>query len=387
MKYIPYSHQCIDSGDIREVVKALKSDWLTQGPKIKEFEDSLCKYAGAKYAVVVSSGTAALHLACLAAGIKKGNEVITSPVTFVASANAVLYCGAKPVFADVQSDTININPLEISKKITKRTKALIPVHFTGHPCELSEIKAIAKKNKLLIIEDATHALGAEYKGAKIGSCKYSDMVVFSFHPVKSITAGEGGAVLTNNRNFYEKLLMLRNHGITKDKKIFNNSKILIDGAGEWYYEMQDLGFNYRITDFQCALGISQLKKIDSFIKQRRQIGQIYNGELSKLNDIVLPVEKNNVKSSYHLYAIRLRNPKIRKRVYEQLRKEKIFTQVHYIPVHLQPYYRKMFGYEENSYPVAENYYNRALSLPIYPGMTKREIEHVIDKITAALRKY
>ncbi|RLJ01480.1 MAG: UDP-4-amino-4,6-dideoxy-N-acetyl-beta-L-altrosamine transaminase, partial [Candidatus Aenigmatarchaeota archaeon] len=235
-KYIPYGHQWINNDDIKEMIKVLKSEWITQGPKVKEFEEALCEYTGAKYAVAVSSGTAGLHIACLAAGIKEGDEVITSPITFVASANCILYCGGTPVFVDVQEDTINIDPEEIEKKITKKTKAIIPVHFAGHPCDLEEIHSIAKKYGLIIIEDACHALGAEYKGSKIGSCKYSNMTIFSFHPVKSITTGEGGAVLTNNKKLYKKLLMLRNHGITKERKSF-----IYEYEGPWYYETQFLG--------------------------------------------------------------------------------------------------------------------------------------------------
>jgi UDP-4-amino-4,6-dideoxy-N-acetyl-beta-L-altrosamine transaminase len=328
MKKIPYGHQYIDTEDVREVAKVLKSDWLTQGPKIREFESSLCKYTGVKYAVVVSSGTAALHIACLTAGISPGDEVITSPITFVASANCVLYCGGKPVFADIEYDTVNIDPGEIEKNITKRTKAIIPVHFAGHPCDLEKVRDIAKKYNLTVIEDAAHALGAEYKGFKIGSCRYSDMTIFSFHPVKSITMGEGGAVLTNKKDLYEKLLMLRSHGITKDRATMKKSD------GPWYYEMQCLGFNYRATDFQCALGLSQLKKIDKFIEQRRRIAEIYKKELSKAKEIKLPVQSREVKSAWHLYPIRIDDSKVtRKGVFKYLLRNGIGVQVHYIPVH------------------------------------------------------
>jgi len=305
MKNIPYGRQFVNQSDIRAVVSVLKSDWLTQGAKIKKFEDALCKYTGAKYAVAVSSGTAALHIACLTAGIREGDEAITTPITFAASVNCVLYCGGKPVFADVQKDTVNIAPEEIKTKITKKTKAIIPVHFAGHPCNLEEIKDIAKRHNLLVIEDAAHALGAEYKSSKIGSCKYSDMAIFSFHPVKSITTGEGGAVLTNNKKFYEKLLMMRSHGITKKNSEFRaqNPKT----AGGWYYEMQYLGFNYRITDFQCALGISQLKKLDKFIKARQIIAKKYNKLFEDNCFFDLPVERDDIVSSWHLYPIRLKD--------------------------------------------------------------------------------
>ena len=282
---MPYGRQYIDSTDIKKVVNVLKSDWITQGPKVKEFENALCNYTGAKYAVVVSSGTAALHIACLAAGIKEGDEVITSRITFAASANCILYCKGKPVFADIQEDTVNIAPEEIKKKITKKTKAIIPVHFAGHPCELDTISAIARNYKLLMIEDAAHALGASYKGKKIGCCKHSDMATLSFHPIKSITTGEGGAVLTNRKDLYERLRIFKNHGITKDRSIMHS----LDGP--WYYEMQELGYNYRITDFQCVLGISQLKKIDQFIQKRREIVQRYNEAFMDVEKIITPTEK------------------------------------------------------------------------------------------------
>jgi len=372
MKIIPYGRQWVDASDIREVIKVLKSDWLTQGPKIKEFEDALCKYTGAKYAVAVSSGTSALHISCLAANIKRGDEVITSPITFVASANSILYCGGKPIFADIQSDTVNIDPEEIKKKINPNTKAIIPIHFAGHPCDLEEIKEIAEKYNLLIIEDASHTLGAEYKRSKIGSCKYSDMTIFSFHPVKHITTGEGGAVLTNQKDLYQRLLLFRSHGITKEKKK------MIKFDGPWYYEMHELGFNYRMTDFQCALGISQLRKLEKFLKRRREIVDIYNKGLLKVKGIILPIEKPNIKSSWHIYYIRLKDPKRRKNLFKKLRKHNIGVQVHYIPIHFQPYYIENFGYKVGDYPKAEDYYQSTITLPLYPKMMNSEIQYVIN---------
>jgi UDP-4-amino-4,6-dideoxy-N-acetyl-beta-L-altrosamine transaminase len=372
MKTIPYAHHWIDESDIREVIKVLKSDWITQGPKIKEFEKALCKYTGTKYAVAVCSGTTGLHIACLAAGIKEADEVITSPITFVASVNCVLYCGGIPVFADIQEDTANIDPERIKRKISKKTKAIIPVHFAGHPCDLKEIYDIAKRYNLVIIEDACHALGAEYRNSKVGSCKYSDMTVFSFHPAKSITTGEGGAVLTNNKKFYEKLLILRNHGITKEKSKFINSS-----EGPWYYEMQELGFNYRLTDFQCALGISQLKKIDKFIKKRREIAEAYSKALSEIDEIILPKERSYVRSSWHLYYIRIRDFRKRKSLFEKLQKAGIGAQVHYIPVCQQPYFKKRFGNKINDYPKAEIYYKRTITIPLYPKMRQSEIKYII----------
>lgn len=371
MKIIPYGRQWVDAGDIREVIKVLRSDWLTQGPKIKEFENALCEYTGAKYAVAVSNGTAALHISCLAADVKKGDEVITSPITFLASANSVLYCSGKPVFADIQKDTINIDPEEVEKKINPNTKAIMPVHFAGHPCDLVKIKEIAKKHNLLIIEDAAHALGAEYKHSKIGSCKYSDMTAFSFHPVKHITTGEGGAVLTNREDLYQRLLLFRNHGMTKDRKKMTGYD------GPWYYEMHELGFNYRITDFQCALGISQLKKLEKNIERRREFVCIYNEELSEMDKIILPVEKPYVRSSWHIYYIQLKDAGKRRVIFEELQKFNIGVQVHYIPVYLQPYYIKNFSYKAGDCINAEEYYESAITLPLYPKMTDKDIKYVI----------
>ncbi len=375
---IPYAHQWVDREDIEEVVKVLRSDWLTQGPRIKKFEDLLCQYTGARYAVAVSSGTAGLHIACLAAGMGKGDEAITSSITFVASANCAIYCGGRPVFADIQKDTINIDPKEIEKKINKKTAAIIPVHFAGHPCDLEEIRAIAKRHKLFVIEDAAHALGAEYKGERIGSCKYSDMTVFSFHPVKHITTGEGGAVLTNRRGLYEKLLMLRNHGITRDRR-----RLLAKDKGPWYYEMRLLGFNYRITDFQCALGISQLKKINRFLKRRREIADIYDSGLSGIDGLELPCERDYVSSGWHIYVIRVRGRAKRRMVYEAMSRSGITPSVHYRPVYLNPYYADM-GYRKGTCPKAEEYYSQALTIPLYPRMSDREVLYVVKRVKEAL---
>lgn len=377
MKHIPYGRQSIGKDDIEAAVKVLRSDWITQGPKIREFEEALCGYAGSKYAVAVSSGTAALHVACLAAGIKEGDEVITSPITFAASANCALFCGGRPVFADIREGSVNIDPCEIRKKTGKRTKVIIPVHFAGHPADLEEIRKIAKERGLTVIEDAAHALGAEYKGSKIGSCKYSDMTVFSFHPLKSITTGEGGAVLTNSKALYERLLLYRNHGITKDRDKMEKSE------GPWYYEMHELGFNYRITDFQSAIGISQLKKLDRFVEERRKIASLYSEELSGLDGIILPLEKPYVRSAWHIYYVRLRDAKKRGALFHDLQKSNIGLQVHYIPVHLQPYYRKLFGYKEGDYPIAERYYKSAMTLPLFPGLKQNQIKYVVRSLKKA----
>jgi UDP-4-amino-4,6-dideoxy-N-acetyl-beta-L-altrosamine transaminase len=383
MKKIPYGRQWVDDKDIEAVRRTLKSAYLTQGRQVQIFEEALALYCGAKYAVALSSGTAALHAACFAAGIKEGNEVITSPITFAASANCVLYRGGMPVFADIEEDTVNIGPEEIKKNITKRTKAVIPVHFAGHPCDLGEISSIAKEHNLVIIEDGAHALGAEYKESKIGACKYSDMTIFSFHPVKAITTGEGGAVLTNSRKYYERLRLFRVHGITKEqpKLKAKNSKM-----GLWFYEMQELGFNYRITDFQCALGVSQLKKLNRFIERRREIVNIYNRKLSEIDEIALPQEKPCVKSAWHIYCIRLRNHISRRVVFDEFCRRGIGVQVHYIPLYYHPYYRSR-GYKKNLWPNAEKYYRQTITLPIYPKMVSVDINRVVKATKDIVKEY
>jgi len=373
---IPYATQWLDDADLAGVVEALKSTHLTQGPLVAEFEKKVAEYCGAKFAVAVSSGTAALHAACFVTGIGPGDEVITSPITFVATANSVLYCGGKPVFADVRSDTINLDPEQVSKKITSATRAIIPVHFAGHPCDMKELSAIAKEKKLIVIEDAAHALGAEYNGSKIGSCRYSDLTVLSFHAVKHITTGEGGMVLTNNEAFYRKLLMFRTHGITRDSDVLE-----IKNEGPWYYEMHDLGFNYRITDFQCALGLSQLKKLDSFLARRREIVARYNQAFSGLKDMMLPIENGGVKSSWHIYPVRFCGN--RRTIFEHLRLVGIGVNVHYLPVYCQPYYRKL-GYSQTECPQAEAYYNSAITLPLFPKMSDEDAALVVKTVKESL---
>ncbi len=423
---IPYSRQYIDEDDIKEVIKVLKSDFITQGPKIPEFEQILAEYCGAKYAVVFNSGTSALHGAYFILGLKKGDEFITSPITFVATANAGLYLGAKPVFVDVECDTGNIDVSKIEKKITKKTRLIVPVHFAGHPVGLDNINKIAKKYNLFVVEDACHALGAKYKEpphpslpiegggqgrgcqkskkripdwSKIGSCKYSDMTVLSFHPVKHITTGEGGAVLTNNKEFYKKLLMFRTHGITKDKTQFqinrkDYSKYHLDLSldlnldyDDWYYEMQFLGYNYRMTDIQAALGISQMKKLDSFIKKRRTVADVYNRAFKDNLYFDIPIEEDNTYSSYHLYPIKLKDTyKDKKRMtFSKLKKKGIGVQVHYIPIYRQPYYKNL-GYQNGLCPVAEDFYRREISIPIYPAMTDGDVHYVIEIIFRIIGK-
>lgn len=377
MKNIPYGHQTIDAADISGVVKTLRGDWLTQGPQVQEFEKAVARACKVKYAVACANGTAALHLACLAAGLKKGMEAITSPITFAATANAVLYCGAKPVFADIERDTLNIDPAEIEKKITRRTKAILPVHFAGQPCDLRQIAALAKAAKLIVIEDAAHALGASYQGEPVGSCRHSDMAILSFHPVKHITTGEGGMVLTNRSDLYQKLRLYRSHGITREPSLMSRSE------GPWYYEMVGLGFNYRISDIQCALGISQLRKLPGFISRRRAIAAEYDRAFSQMPGLRLPALKPGRRHAYHLYVVELRDPARRRPFYEFLLSQGISPNVHYIPVHTLPYYRKN-GYASLRLKNAEAYYRGAVTLPIYPGMTSGDVKRVIKTVARAL---
>jgi len=380
-EYLPYSQQWLDEEDITAVVEVLRSDYLTTGPTIQEFENKFADYVGAKYAVAVANGTAALHAAVFASGIGPGDEVITTPMTFAASANCVLYQGGKPVFADILEDTYNIDPAEVEKKITTLTKAVIPVHFTGQPVDLDEIHRIARKYNLIVIEDAAHALGAEYKGKKIGGL--SDMTIFSFHPVKHITTGEGGMVTTNNRELYEKLLLFRNHGITRDK-----DKLTAD-EGPWYYEMQALGYNYRLTDLQAALGIKQLAKCPAFLELRRKYVEVYNEAFKNIEEIITPFERPDVLSAWHIYVIQLRTEKLsvgRKEIFAALRAEKIGVNVHYLPVYLHPYYRGL-GYAKGLCPKAENLYDRIITLPLFPKMTEEDVENVIRAVKKVIGYY
>lgn len=372
--YIPYGRQTIDEEDIQAVVDVLRSDYLTTGPAIHEFEQKAADYMGVKYAVAIANGTAALHAACFAAGIQEGDEVITTPITFAASANCVLYCGGKPVFADIKKDTYNIDPEDIRKKITDKTKAVIAVHFTGQPCEMDEIHQIAKEHRLLVIEDAAHALGADYKGRKIGSV--SDMTTFSFHPVKHITTGEGGMITTDDEELYKKLILFRSHGITRDESMLQSNE------GPWYYEQLALGYNYRITDIQCALGISQLNKLEAFVARRRELVNRYQQAFKDVTEIVTPVEKEGCHSSWHLYVIQVKN---RGKVFEELREAQIGVNVHYIPVYHHPYYRT-HGYADVMCPNAEALYEGLISLPLYPGLTDEQQDYVIETVLGCVEK-
>ncbi|MBQ9936661.1 MAG: UDP-4-amino-4,6-dideoxy-N-acetyl-beta-L-altrosamine transaminase [Lachnospiraceae bacterium] len=368
--YIPYGKQFVDEKDIQAVVEVLKSDYLTTGPKVGEFEKKVADYVGAKYAVAVNSGTAALHIACLAAGIKAGDEVITSPITFAASSNCVLYCGGTPVFADIDADTYNISSSDIEAKITDKTRAIIPVHYTGQPCDMDEISSIAKKHNLIVIEDAAHALGASYKGKMVGSM--SDMTCFSFHPVKPITTGEGGMVVTNDEALYKRLLLFRSHGITRDEEL------MTEHHGDWYYQQLELGYNYRITDISCALGISQMDKLDGFLARRREIARIYDQAFSGINGIKIPARLNETLSGWHLYMIWV-EPARRKEIFDGLRQFGIGVNVHYIPVYKHPYYQRN-GYENCYLKNSEEFYAGAISLPIHPSLSEKEQRYVIEKI-------
>lgn len=381
LNFIPYGRQWIDDDDIQAVVEVLKSDYLTTGPKIKEFEEKLAETAGAKYAVAVSNGTAALHAACFAAGIGGGDEVITSPMTFAASANCILYFGAKPVFADIDPETYNIDPNSIRRKITRNTRAIIPVHFTGQPCRMDEILETAGKHRLTVIWDGAHALGAEYKGRKIGGM--GDMTTLSFHPVKHITTGEGGAVTTNVKELYERLLLFRSHGITRDAdKLFNNE-------GPWYYEQQCLGYNYRMTDIQAALGLSQLGKLDMFLAKRREYAEMYNSAFMSTDGVILPRQAEGTASAWHLYVIKLDSGRLqagRKEIFEELRGCGIGVNVHYIPVYYHPFYKKL-GYRKGLCPNAEKLYEEIITLPLYPGMEAGDVTYIVQGVKKVIGKY
>lgn len=372
--YIPYGRQSINEEDIQAVVDTLKSDFLTTGPKVHEFEEKVAKHVGAKYAVAVSNGTAALHIACMAAGIGPGDEAITTPITFVASSNCVLYCRGTPIFADIDPDTYNIDPDDIERKITNRTKAIVAVHFTGQPCDMDRIHAIAKEHGLLVIEDAAHALGADYKGRRIGSI--SDMTTFSFHPVKHITTAEGGMVMTNNKELYDKLMLYRTHGITRAEELMTKCD------GPWYYQQIDLGYNYRITDVQCALGISQMNRLDEFVERRREIAKRYDEAFENNSDIITPFQKEGCHNSYHLYVVQIKNHN-RREVFDALREAGIGVNVHYIPVNTQPYYKEYYKKHNMDMPECKNaleYYERAISLPMYPELTLEQQEYVIKTL-------
>lgn len=380
---IYYGRQFVDESDIAAVAQVLRSDFLTCGPKIGEMEQALTAYTGAKYAVAVSNGTAALHCACLATGIGPGDEVITTPITFAASANCALYCGARPVFADIDPDTYNIDPASIRACITERTKAVVAVDFTGQVVEYEKIRAICDEYGLIFIEDAAHSLGTKYNGRQVGSL--ADMTTFSFHPVKTITGGEGGAVLTDSEEYHKKLTLAHAHGITHEEEWMMDAP----HEGPWYYEQVGLGYNYRITDFQAALIISQMKKLDRFIARRKEIVSRYNEAFSEIPELILQREIPQSDTCRHLYIIRLDLTKLnctRREFFDAMSAENVQCQIHYVPVYWFPYYRKL-GYEKGLCPKAEEIYKGIMSIPLYPRMTDQDVEDVIQAVKKVVEWY
>jgi perosamine synthetase len=379
--FLPYGRQSVDEADIAAVAEVLRSDWLTTGPKVAEFEQAFAARVGAAHAVSFTSGTAALHATAFAAGLKAGDEAITTPMTFAATANCILYQGATPVFSDVRRDTLNLDPEQIEKKISPKTKAILPVDYAGHPAELAPVLEIAQRHGLVVIEDACHALGAEYDGRRVGSI--ADMTVFSFHPVKHITTGEGGMVATNNPQFAETLRRFRNHGISSDARQRQS-------AGQWHYEMVLLGFNYRLPDIVCALGIQQLKRLDANLVRRREIAALYTSAFREVSGVVAPAVRPEVNPAWHLFPIRLDLEKLtadRAQIFRALRAENIGVNVHYIPVHLHPYYRERFGYKGGEFSVAEDAYARLISLPMFHGMSDQDVKDVIAAVTKVFSTY
>lgn len=378
-----YGHQCIDESDIRAVTDVLRGDFITCGPKVAQAEKALCDYTGAKYAVIVSSGTAALHCACIAAGIGEGDEVITTPLTFAASSNCILYCGAKPVFADVDPDTYNIEPESIRRRITKKTKAIIAVDFTGQVVEIEEIREICAKNHLILIEDAAHSIGSSYEGRKVGTL--ADLTTFSFHPVKTITCGEGGAVLTDDEGMYRKLQLTRTHGITSNERLMEDAP----HEGPWYYEQISLGYNYRMTDFQAALLMSQMRKLDGFHFRRQRIAERYDEAFSQMPEIIVQQEIPQSRTCRHLYIIRLDLEQLactRREFFDAMSAENVQCQIHYIPVYWLPYYQHL-GYRKGLCPNAERIYKGIMSIPLYPSLTDEDVEDVIEAIRKVIRYY
>ena len=383
MEKLYYGKQTIEDDDIKAVVDTLKSPLITCGPKVDELEKELCEYTGARYAVAVSNGTAALHCACIAAGIGPGDEVITTPMTFAASANCVLYCGARPVFADINPETYNIDPDSIRKCITSRTKAIIAVDFTGQVVEADKIRKICDEYGLLFIEDAAHSIGSSYNGTKVGNI--ADITTFSFHPVKTITGGEGGAVLTNDENLYNKISLAHTHGITHDEAMMKD----LPHEGMWYYEQISLGYNYRMTDFQAALLISQLGKLERFKKRRKEIVDYYDSELKNVDGIIIQKEIEQSDTCRHLYIIRLDENVLsctRREFFDEMSSRGVQPQVHYVPVYWFPYYQEL-GYKKGLCPNAEEVYKRIMSIPLYPSLTKEETAYVVDVIKTIVEKY
>lgn len=380
-EFIPYGKQYIDEDDIKAVSEVLQSPYLTTGPKVAQFEKNLSELTGAKYAVAISNGTSALHAACYAAGVAEGDEVITTPITFAASANCVLYCGGTPVFADINPETWNIDPKDIERKITSKTKAVIAVDFTGQAVELDEIKAICKKHNLILIEDAAHSIGTKYKEIPIGAI--ADLTTFSFHPVKTITSGEGGAILTNNKNFYEKMKLFRAHGITREPGLMTQTPF------NGYNEQIELGYNYRMTDFQAALGASQLKKLGIFSERRTEIVAQYNKAFSQIPQLAIQREIPESDTTRHLYIIRIKLDTIkvgRDEIYKALNAENVGLQVHYVPVYYHPYYQSL-GYKKGLCPIAEELYEEIITIPLYYSLTDEDVESIIEAVKKVINYY
>ncbi len=398
-KIIPYGRHTIDQTDRKCVDRVLKSDWLTQGPEVPKFEAALAQICNAKYAVAVSSGTAALHLAALAIGLSKNDEAITSPISFVATSNAFLYAGANPVFADIHPQTINLSPEKTQVAISKRTRAIFPVHFGGLPADMPSFFKLAKKNNLQVIEDASHAIGASYstegKRIVVGSCAHSDAAIFSFHPVKMVTTAEGGAITTNRKDLYDKLLRLRTHGITRNSEIFKNRDMAFwsnkngKHLAPWYYEMQDLGFNYRMSDLQAALGLSQLRHLKQWVTRRQEIARKYDQSFSNTSALTPQKTPQGSTSAYHIYVIRLNLERLtisRGEFFHKLMDSGIRAQVHYIPIHLQPYYRNL-GFQKGQFPESEKYYEETVTLPLYPSMKDADIHKVIKTVLKLVKDH
>ncbi len=380
---IYYGRQWIDEDDIRAVDAVLRSDYITCGPKVEELEDTLCRFTGAKYAVVVNSGTSALHCACVAAGIGPGDEVITTPLTFAASANCALYCGARPVFSDINTETYNIDPESIREHITEHTKAVVAVDFTGQAVQIDEIRQICSEHNLVFIEDAAHSIATKYNGRQVGSL--ADMTCFSFHPVKTVTGGEGGAILTNDKALYEKLVLAHTHGITHDEAMMENAP----QEGPWYYEQISLGYNYRLTDFQAALITSQLRKIERFAARRKEIVNRYNNAFSKIPELIIQKEIPESDTCRHLYIIRLNLDRLqctRREFFDAMSAENVQCQIHYVPVYWFPYYQHL-GYQKGLCPNAEEIYRGIMSIPLYPKMSDQDVEDVIHAVRKVVENY
>lgn len=377
-RFIPYGRQWIDRSDISAVRNVLRSDWITQGPTIERFESEIARIVSATFGVALATGTAALHATCFAIGISPGDEVIVPTLTFAATANCVLYCGGKPVLCDIDPTTLTIDVAQAERTITKKTKAIIAVDFAGHPAHWNELRALAKKRRLILIADSAHALGARYKGKPVGSL--ADLTIFSFHPVKAITTAEGGMVVTNNKHYADRIQLFRNHGIRKP------TRYQVPGTRyhSWYQEMVELGYNYRLTDLQAALGLSQLQKLKPFIRRRRDIANQYVNAFHGVEELILPPHQPWAQHAWHLFVVQLKT-RNRDAVYDQLKKKGVGAQVHYVPIHLQPYYRKRFGFRKGDFPQSEEYYARCLSIPLFPAMTDQQVKRVINTITAEIR--